>query len=295
MTVETLPFAVTVWIVFHVFKPDISASEMTGFTATFGSGRFTQLTPGLRAKFTFLSSSPAKIEKRGLPFFGRSRNIETEEMRILAVEDEPDLRRTITRTLRENGYAVDAASDGRDGLDKARMWDYDLIILDVMMPGLDGWEVLRELRKTKKTPVLMLTARDALPDRVKGLNTGADDYLTKPFEFDELLARINALIRRTVGQATPTIETGNLVVDTAAKRVFKNGEDVPLTAREYSLLEFLAMRRGQVVSRTMLYDHLLDEGDDSLSNLMDVYVASIRRKLGAEVIVTRRGLGYLIE
>jgi len=249
----------------------------------------------LRAKFTFLSSSPAKIEKRGLPFFGRSRNIETEEMRILAVEDEPDLRRTITRTLRENGYAVDAASDGRDGLDKAKMWDYDLVILDVMMPGLDGWEVLRQLRKTKKTPVLMLTARDALPDRVKGLNTGADDYLTKPFEFDELLARINALIRRTVGQATPNIEIGNLVVATAAKRVFRNGEDVPLTAREYSLLEFLAMRRGQVVSRTMLYDHLLDEGDDSLSNLMDVYVASIRRKLGAEVIVTRRGLGYLIE
>ncbi|HNQ72097.1 MAG TPA: response regulator transcription factor [Verrucomicrobiota bacterium] len=216
-------------------------------------------------------------------------------MRILAVEDQPDLLRTIAKTLRENGYAVDTARDGRDGLEKARSVDYDLVLLDVMLPELDGWEVLRQLRKEKKTPVLMLTARDAVPDRVKGLNSGADDYQTKPFEFDELLARINALIRRAAGQAEPNLRIQDLEIDTAGKRVFKNGAEVTLTAREYSLLEFLALRRGQVVTRTMLYDHLLDEEDDSLSNLMDVYVASIRRKLGAELIVTRRGLGYLIE
>lgn len=216
-------------------------------------------------------------------------------MRILAVEDQPDLLRTIAKTLRENGYAVDTARDGRDGLEKARSVDYDLVLLDVMLPELDGWEVLRQLRKEKKTPVLMLTARDAVPDRVKGLNSGADDYQTKPFEFDELLARINALIRRAAGQAEPNLRIQDLEIDTAGKRVFKNGAEVTLTAREYSLLEFLALRRGQVVTRTMLYDHLLGEEDDSLSNLMDVYVASIRRKLGAELIVTRRGLGYLIE
>lgn len=215
-------------------------------------------------------------------------------MRILAVEDQPDLLRTIARTLRENGYAVDTARDGRDGLEKARSVDYDLIILDVMLPELDGWEVLRQLRQEKKTPVLMLTARDAVPDRVKGLNGGADDYQTKPFEFDELLARINALIRRAADQAQPRLAIQDLVIDTAGKRVFQKGAEVALTAREYSLLEFLALHRGQVVTRTMLYDHLLGEEDDSLSNLMDVYVASIRRKLGADLIVTRRGLGYLI-
>lgn len=215
-------------------------------------------------------------------------------MRILAVEDQPDLLRTIARTLRENGYAVDTARDGRDGLEKACSVDYDLIILDVMLPELDGWEVLRQLRQEKKTPVLMLTARDAVPDRVKGLNGGADDYQTKPFEFDELLARINALIRRAADQAQPRLAIQDLVIDTAGKRVFQKGAEVALTAREYSLLEFLALHRGQVVTRTMLYDHLLGEEDDSLSNLMDVYVASIRRKLGADLIVTRRGLGYLI-
>jgi two-component system OmpR family response regulator len=212
-------------------------------------------------------------------------------MRILAVEDEPDLLRTMAKTLRENGYAVDTANEGNEGLGKAMAVDYDLIVLDVMLPGLNGWEVLRQLRKEKKTPVLMLTARDAVPDRVKGLNAGADDYQTKPFEFEELLARINALIRRTSGQAEPNLTIGNLLLDTVGKRVFQNGTEVSLTAREYSLLEFLALRRGQVVTRTMLYDHLLGEEDDSLSNLMDVYVASIRRKLGSNIIVTRRGLG----
>ncbi len=233
----------------------------------------------------------------GLVWIGRRETVvrRGKLMRILTVEDQPDLLRTIAKTLRENGYAVDTAGNGRDGLEKAQSVDYDLILLDVMLPEMDGWEVLRQLRQTRKTPVLMLTARDAVPDRVKGLDGGADDYQTKPFEFDELLARINALIRRTAGQAEPNIQIGGLLISTLAKRVFLEGAEVTLTAREYSLLEFLALRRGQVVTRTMLYDHLLGEEDDSLSNLMDVYVASIRRKLGADTIVTRRGLGYLIE
>jgi two-component system OmpR family response regulator len=216
-------------------------------------------------------------------------------MRILVVEDEPDLLRTITRTLREAAYAVDTAADGVEGLAKAEGADYDLILLDVLLPGLSGWELLSQLRKTKKTPVLMLTARDALPDRVRGLNSGADDYQTKPFKFEELLARINALIRRSAGQSLPQIEIGEILVDTSARKVFRKGSEITLTPREYSLLEFLASHRGQVVTRTMLYDHLLGENDDSMSNLMDVYVGNVRRKLGGDLIVTRRGMGYCIE
>ena len=216
-------------------------------------------------------------------------------MRILVVEDEPDLLRTISRTLREAGYAVDTAEDGEDGLAKAQSWDYDLILLDVLLPHLNGWELLSQLRKTKKTAVLMLTARDALPDRVRGLNSGADDYQTKPFKFEELLARINALIRRSAGHSLPQIEIGEIMVDTSARKVFRNGNEIALTAREYSLLEFLVLHRGQVVTRTMLYDHMLGENDDSMSNLMDVYVGNVRRKLGVDLIVTRRGMGYCIE
>ena len=216
-------------------------------------------------------------------------------MRILVVEDDPDLLRTISRTLREAGYAVDTADDGADGLAKAQSWDYDLILLDVLLPGLNGWDFLRELRTAKKTPVLMLTARDAVPDRVRGLNSGADDYQTKPFKFEELLARINALIRRSAGHSLPQIEIGDVKIDTAARKVFRHGNEILLTAREYSLLEFLALHRGEVVTRTMLYDHLLGENDDSMSNLMDVYVGNIRRKLGGDLIATRRGMGYCIE
>ena len=216
-------------------------------------------------------------------------------MRILLVEDEPDLLRTVSRTLREAGFAADTADNGADGLDKAQVSDYDLIVLDVLLPKLNGWDFLRALRKTKKTPVLMLTARDALPDRVRGLNSGADDYLTKPFEFDELLARINAVIRRSAGQAMPQIQLGDVTIDITAKKVFRAGAKVLLTAREHSLLEFLALHRGKVVTRTQLYDHLLGEEDDTMSNLMDVYVGNLRRKLGSQLIATRRGLGYLIE
>lgn len=216
-------------------------------------------------------------------------------MRVLAVEDEPDLLSSLMKALREDGYAVDGAPDGEEGLYKAESYDYDAIVLDIMLPGIDGWELLRRLRKTKKTPVLMLTARDAVRDRVRGLDTGADDYLVKPFELAELLARLRALIRRSASQAQSRLQIGDVVIDTAARTVTRRGETIALTAREYSLLEFLALHRGKLVTRTTLYDHLFDENDSTLSNLLDVHVFNIRKKLGHDFITTRRGHGYSIE
>jgi two-component system OmpR family response regulator len=216
-------------------------------------------------------------------------------MRLLVVEDETDLRSSLLKALREEGYAVDGAGDGDEGLDKARCSDYDTIVLDVMLPGIDGWELMRRLRTVKKTPVLMLTARGAVRDRVRGLDSGADDYLVKPFDLSELLARIRALVRRSASVAHSRVEIGDVVVDTAARTVSRDGQVVNLTAREYSLVEFLALRCGAVVSRTMLYEHLFDENDDTLSNLLDVHVSNIRKKLGREFITTRRGHGYCIE
>lgn len=216
-------------------------------------------------------------------------------MRLLVVEDEPDLRQGLARALRRQGYAADLAADGTEGLYKAQNTDYDAIILDVMLPGLDGWELLGRLRKTKKTPVLMLTARDSTRDRVRGLDSGADDYLVKPFDNDELLARLRALIRRSAGQPHPQLEFGDIRIDTRAKAVTRAGQPVALTAREYAILEYLALHAGEVVTRTALYEHLLDESDDTLSNLMDVHIFSIRKKLGRDLIVTRRGQGFCIE
>jgi len=216
-------------------------------------------------------------------------------MRLLVVEDEPDLLNGLARALRRAGYAVDLAADGADGLYKAEGTDYDAIVLDVMLPKLDGWEVLARLRNTKKTPVLILTARDQTADRVRGLDTGADDYLVKPFDNDELLARLRALIRRAAGQTHSKIEIGEVLIDTRARAVARAGEPVMLTAREYAILEYLALHRGEVVSRTELYEHLLDESDDTLSNLVDVHIFGIRKKLGAELIATRRHQGYCIE
>jgi two-component system, OmpR family, response regulator len=216
-------------------------------------------------------------------------------MRILIVEDEPDLLRGLAKALREEGYAVDTADDGEDGSYKAENYDYDAVILDVMLPKLDGWEILERLRKIKKTPVLMLTARDQSRDRVRGLDTGADDYVVKPFDLSELLARLRALIRRSQNQATNVIEIGEVKIDTAARNILRAEKAVELTAREYSLVEFLARHRGEVVTRTQLYEHLFDENDDTFSNLLDVHVSNVRKKLGAEFIVTRRGHGYCIE
>lgn len=221
-------------------------------------------------------------------------------MRLLIVEDEPDLLAGLAKALREEDYAVDTAADGEDALFKATEARYDAVILDVMLPKMDGWKVLEKIRSHKndeirRTPVLMLTARDRTADRVRGLDTGADDYLVKPFDLPELLARVRALIRRSAGIASPTIKLGDISIDLRAREVRNRKDLVPLTAREYSLLEYLATRQGEVVTRTTLYEHLFDENESSFSNLLDVHVSNLRKKLGADLITTRRGHGYCIE
>jgi len=216
-------------------------------------------------------------------------------MRILVIEDDRLLRHTLVETFRDEGYAVDSGEDGEEGLYKLKEGIYDAAVLDVMMPKLDGWQVLEKARPAVTTPVLMLTAKDTVPDRVKGLNLGADDYLTKPFDADELLARVRALIRRSSGKVQSVHEFHGIELDLRLRRVLKNGDEVELTAREYNLIEFLALHQGEVISRTLLYERLFDENDDSLSNLLDVHVSNIRKKLGKDVITTRRGHGYCIE
>lgn len=216
-------------------------------------------------------------------------------MRILVIEDERDLLRSLAMALRDAGYAVDTAENGEDGVQRAEEINYDALVLDVMLPKLDGWGVLQRLRRTRKTPVLMLTARDTLQDRVRGLDTGADDYLVKPFDLAELLARLRALIRRTAGQATPRLEIRGVVLDTSSRTVSSAGVPLELTAREYVLLEYLMLHQGEVVTRTALYEHLFDDDENSLSNLLDVHVSNLRKKLTPDFITTRRGHGYCVE
>ncbi len=215
-------------------------------------------------------------------------------MRLLVVEDDSRLRTVLAKALREGGYAVDTAASGDDGLFKALNQSYDAVVLDVMLPGRDGWEILREMRKNRSTPVMMLTARDATEDRVRGLDEGADDYLVKPFELKELFARLRAIIRRHAGRVHSVIRIDDVVIDTRARSVTCGGKSAGLTAREFAILEYLSMQRGKVISRTELYDHLFDENEDSLSNLMDVHIHGIRKKIRPELILTRRGEGYLI-
>lgn len=216
-------------------------------------------------------------------------------MRLLLVEDEPDLLSGLARALRRQGYAVDTAQDGEEGLTKALEADYDALVLDLMLPRLDGWTVLERLRKQKDTPVLLLTARDRTEDRVRGLDTGADDYLVKPFEHAELFARLRAIIRRQAGRPRPKLDLGEVCIDLAARVVTRRGQPVKLTAHQFLVLEYLALHRGAVVSRTELYEHLFDENEDTLSNLLDVHVFNLRKKLGTDFIATRRGQGYCIE
>jgi len=215
-------------------------------------------------------------------------------LRLLLIEDDALLLRSLAASLREEGYAVDTAADGTTGAYLAESHAYDAIILDILLPGLDGWSVLNRLRPSVRIPILMLTALDAAGDRVKGLDRGADDYLPKPFVLDELLARLRAVIRRSAGQTRSIIDFDSFQLDLATRSVRRFGSVVSLTAREYTLLEYLTVHRGRVVTRSELYEHLFDETDDSMSNLLDVHVSNLRKKLGPTVVHTRRGHGYLI-
>ena len=217
-------------------------------------------------------------------------------MRLLLIEDESELARVLRQTLEEEGFQVDWAADGEEGLFKAGEVEYDAILLDLMLPVFDGFEVLSRLRGPggRPVPVLVLTARDGVPDRVRGLNLGADDYLVKPFDLDEMLARVRALIRRSADRPSPRLSVGDVTIDTVARTVRKGEEPVDLTAKEYALLEYLALHAGEVVTRTRIYEHIYGEEENTFSNVVNVYVANLRRKLGADVIETRRGHGYLI-
>jgi two-component system copper resistance phosphate regulon response regulator CusR len=220
-------------------------------------------------------------------------------MRVLLVEDEPDAARLLAKGLRERTFAVDVAAEGEEALYLASINNYDLIILDVMLPLKNGFEVCQELRAAgANVPVLMLTARDDVRDRIAGLDSGADDYLVKPFDFHELLARVRALLRRGQSLQPETIEAGDLRINTRSHAVQRDGQLVALTAKEYALLEYLAHRAGQVVSRAEIADHVWDENFDPFSNLIEVYIQRLRRKVdeGREpkLIRTLRGEGYLL-
>ena len=220
-------------------------------------------------------------------------------MRLLLVEDEPRVARFIAKGAREQGYAVDIATDGEEALYKASISDYDLFILDVMIPLKTGFAVCKELRKQGITqPVLMLTARDDVDDRVTGLDCGADDYLIKPFDFKELLARIRALLRRAKEIRPATLAIADLTLDTASHTVERAGQAITLTAKEYSLLEFFVLRAGTLVGRADIANHVWDENFDPFSNVIDVYVRRLRRKIdegfSRPLIHTRRGEGYIL-
>ena len=221
-------------------------------------------------------------------------------MRILVVEDEWRIAAFIKRGLEEERYAVDVARDGEEALDWAAVVDYDLILLDVLLPKRDGIEVCRVLRSQgSQVPILMLTARDAVEDRIRGLDSGADDYLVKPFAFQELLARIRALWRRSGDVKTTRLQVGDLVLDTIAHRADRDGKIIELTAREYALLEFLMRHPGQVLSRTRIAEHVWNYDFYSTSNVVDVYIRYLRRKVDKgfdeKLIKTVRGVGYKIE
>lgn len=220
-------------------------------------------------------------------------------MRLLLAEDDPRISRFVSKGLQEQSYAVDVVANGNDAVYQAEINDYDLLILDVMLPGQDGFAVCRALRGLgKDMPILMLTARDGVDDRITGLDAGADDYLTKPFEFGELLARLRALLRRTRELRPSRIVLGDLIVDTGAQSVKRGDRTIALTAKEYALLEYMARNAGRVIGRAEIAEHVWDETFDPFSNLIEVYVNRLRRKLGdvggKPLLQTRRGSGYVL-
>ena len=220
-------------------------------------------------------------------------------MRLLLVEDDSRIARFVAKGLQEQSYAVDVVANGHDAVYQVEINDYDVVILDVMIPGLDGFATCRAIRSLgKRMPILMLTARDGVEDRIHGLDSGSDDYLTKPFEFGELLARLRALLRRPTELRSPQIVVGDLVLDTAAQVAKRGARSIPLTAKEYALLEFLARNAGRVVGRAEIAEHVWDESFDPFSNLIEVYVNRLRRKIdegsAKPLLQTRRGSGYLL-
>jgi two-component system copper resistance phosphate regulon response regulator CusR len=221
-------------------------------------------------------------------------------MRILVVEDEPAAATVLSKGLREHAYAVDIAADGSTALEQACISDYDLIVLDVLMPGVNGLEVCRRLRAEGiAAPILMLTARGEPDQRVEGLDVGADDYLAKPYHFPELLARIRALLRRGPALASSVIAIDDLTIDTRTRRVQRGGRPVQLTSKEYALLEYLARRQGDVVGRSDIAEHVWDDSFDPLSNLIEVYIQRLRRKIDddhpVKLLHTHRGAGYSLQ
>jgi len=220
-------------------------------------------------------------------------------MKLLLIEDFAPLQKSVAKGRKEAGYAVDATGDGREGLWYAMGNDYDGIILDLMVPGMDGLSILKALRaKGRQVPVLILTAKDTVADRVRGLDLGADDYLVKPFAFEELLARVRSRVRRRYSQKRPSIKIGDLEIDTTQGRVRRRRKEIQLTPREYALLEYLAVRAGQTVTRTDIWEHLYDFRSEAASNVVDVYIGYLRKKIDVPgkrpLIHTVRGRGYLL-
>lgn len=221
-------------------------------------------------------------------------------MKILVVEDEKDLNSVISRHLKKNNFSVDSVFNGEDALDYLSYENYDLVILDIMMPKISGYQVIKELRTKKNdTPVLMLTAKDNIEDKVKGLDLGADDYLVKPFDFNELLARIRAIVRRKYGNISNQIVIEDLILDLAKKTVTRNNINIDLTAKEYEILEYLMQNRGHILSREQIREHVWNFDYEGESNIIDVLIKNIRKKIDVEsskqLITTKRGLGYVIK
>ena len=221
------------------------------------------------------------------------------QMRLLVIEDYRPLQQSLTKGLREAGFAVDSTRDGKEGLWYATGNEYDVIILDLMLPGMHGLEVLKKIRtQGRKSHVLILTAKDTVEDRVAGLDLGADDYLVKPFAFEELLARVRALVRRGYRQKNPRIKIEDLRIELATQRVWRGRQEIALTPREYALLEYLAMRAGQTVSRSDIWEHVYEFKSAASSNVVDVYIGYLRRKIERanrpDLIHTVRGRGYML-
>jgi len=214
-------------------------------------------------------------------------------MKVLLIEDNDHLRRSVNALLSEYGYDVMSVANGSEGVERALQWSFDIIILDIMMPVMDGWEAMKKIRETKETPIIMLTARDSVEEKIKALDLGADDYINKPFDIAELIARIKSVTRRTAPNNDRIIEAGGLIIDTLSRSVTMNNEVIDLTSKEFSIIEMFAFNQGKVITREKIYDIHFSDEDEKTSNILDVYIYKLRKKLGKDTIKTKRGYGYL--